>query len=59
MRFRARKTHLVYTDPITWLRRLADYLEYHRENPSAVVHPTFDTKKGKQVCKKKTRKKKT
>lgn len=48
MLFRTPKTNLAYKDQITWLRNLARYLEYHQENPSGVIHPTFDMKTGKQ-----------
>jgi hypothetical protein len=46
--FRTPKTNLAYKDPVTWLRNLADYLEYHQANPSGLIHPTFDVKTGKQ-----------
>lgn len=48
MLFRTTKSNLAYRDPIKWLRRLANYLEYHETNPSGVIHPTFDLKTGKQ-----------
>ena len=48
MRYMAPKGHPVWADPIAWLRELADYLEYHEENPSGLIHPTFDVAKGKQ-----------
>ena len=48
MRYMAAKSHLVWSDPIQWLRNLANYLEHHKENPSGVIHPTFDIEKGKQ-----------
>ena len=41
-------TSLGYKDPIQWLKNLVKYLEYHRDNPSGVIHPTFDLKTGKQ-----------
>ena len=41
-------TNLAKKDPAKWLRRLADYWEYHAENPSGLIHPTFDVKTGKQ-----------
>lgn len=50
--FRTPKTNLAYTDPVKWLRNLADYLEYHQANPSGLIHPTFDVKLGKQKPKK-------
>ena len=48
MLFRTPKNNLAYTDQVKWLRRLADYLDYHNKNPSGLIHPTFDVKKGKQ-----------
>jgi hypothetical protein len=48
MLFRTPKGNLAYKDPVAWLRALARYLEYHKENPSGVAHPTFDVRKGKQ-----------
>ena len=48
MLFRTTKANLAYRDPVKWLRRLANYLEHHKENPSGVIHPTFDLKTGKQ-----------
>lgn len=46
--FRTPKNNLAYKDPIKWLRNLANYLEYHKRNPSGLIHPTFNTKTGKQ-----------
>jgi hypothetical protein len=46
--FRTTTANLAYKDPITWLRNLANYLEFHRDNPSGIIHPTFDLKTGKQ-----------
>ena len=48
MLFRTSKSNLAYKDSISWLRNLADYLEYHKKNPSGLIHPTFDVKTGKQ-----------
>ena len=48
MLFRTPKGNLAYTNPVAWLRKLADYLEHHKDNPSGVIHPTFDLSKGKQ-----------
>lgn len=48
MLFRTPKNNLAYTDQVAWLRKLARYLEYHGENPSGVIHPTFDMRTGKQ-----------
>ena len=48
MLFRTPTTNLAYRDPVTWLRNLANYLEYHEKNPSGIIHPTFDLKTGKQ-----------
>ncbi len=55
MLFRTTRSNLAYRDPIQWLRNLADYLEYHQENPSGLIHPTFDVKTGKQKPKKRKR----
>ena len=49
MLFRTPKGNLAYKDRVTWLRNLANYLEYHKKNPSKVIHPTFDLKTGKQI----------
>tara|TARA_R110002020_G_scaffold132716_1_gene296278 strand:- start:541 stop:909 length:369 start_codon:yes stop_codon:yes gene_type:complete len=46
--FRTPKTNLAYKDSVEWLRNLADYLEYHKANPSGIIHPSFDVKTGKQ-----------
>jgi hypothetical protein len=48
MLFRTPKGNLAYKDQVKWLRNLARYLEYHVENPSGVIHPTFDVRTGKQ-----------
>ena len=48
MLFRTPKSNLAYKDQIKWLRNLADYLGYHENNPSGLIHPTFDVKTGKQ-----------
>ncbi len=48
MLFRTAKSNLAYYNRIAWLRNLADYLEYHRDNPSGLIHPTFDLRLGKQ-----------
>ena len=56
MLFRTPKGNLAYTDQVQWLRNLADYLEYHKDNPSGLIHPTFDVRTGKQKpVKRKTR----
>jgi len=47
--YMARKDHMVWTDHINWLREMADYLEHHQNNPSNIIHPTFDLKAGKQL----------
>lgn len=57
MRFMAPKGHPVWSNPIGWLRALADYLEYHSQNPSGLIHPTFDVLKGVQRPKKKPKRK--
>ena len=57
MTYMAKKTHKVWEDPIAWLRSLANYLEEHKENPSGLIHPTFDVSKGKQKPKKRPRRK--
>ena len=48
MLYRTTKANLAYRSPVKWLRNLANYLEYHEENPSGVIHPTFDITTGKQ-----------
>jgi len=48
MLFRTPVGNLAYTNPVQWLRNLADYLEFHEANPSGLIHPTFDAKTGKQ-----------
>ena len=48
MLFRTPTSNLAYQDPIQWLRNLANYLEFHKDNPSGLLHPTFDSKTGKQ-----------
>ncbi len=47
-KFRTSKANMAYKNPVQWLRNLADYLEYHKDNPSGIIHPTFDLEKGKQ-----------
>ena len=56
MRIRVPLGHLLRDDPVAWLRRLADYLEAYDGMAPKVIHPTFDLKTGKQICKKKKRK---
>jgi hypothetical protein len=46
--FRTTTSNLAYRDPVQWLRNLADYLEHHANNPSGIIHPTFDLTTGKQ-----------
>lgn len=48
MLYRTPIGNLAYSDPVQWLRNLADYLEKHQANPSGIIHPTFDVAKGKQ-----------
>jgi len=48
LKFRTPKSNMAYTHPANWLRKLADYLDHHRENPSGLIHPSFDVKTGKQ-----------
>lgn len=48
MRYMAPKGHPVWGNPVVWLRSLADFLEYHQNNPSGLVHPSFDLATGKQ-----------
>lgn len=48
--------HLSKTNYIGWLKNLVDYLEFHFNNPSGIIHPTFDVEKGKQKPKKRRRK---
>jgi hypothetical protein len=58
MKYMAKAGYLARENPILWLRRLADYLEFHQENPSNIFHPTFDVDKGKQKPKKRPKKRK-
>ena len=46
--FRTPTGNLARTNPIQWMKNLIDYLEHHMENPTNVIHPTFDLKTGKQ-----------
>ena len=48
VKFRTPMGNLAYTDPVKWLRNLANYLEHHKANPSGVFHPTFNMSTGKQ-----------
>lgn len=48
LKFRTPVGNLAYKDPVQWLRNLADYWEYHQNNPSGVIHPSFDLSTGKQ-----------
>ena len=50
-------THLAKVDYLKWLKGLVAYLEYHKKNPSGIVHPTFDLEKGKQKPRKRARRK--
>ena len=52
--YMVKSTHLVKTDYIQFLKNLIDYLEHHHTNPSNVIHPTYDLKKGRQKPKKRT-----
>lgn len=56
--FRTPFGNLAYKDSIQWLRNLADYLEFHKEHPSNLIHPTFNLRTGKQqpVARKTTKK---
>ena len=36
------------TDYIQYLENLINYLKYHRDNPSNIIHPSFDLATGKQ-----------
>jgi hypothetical protein len=47
-KFMVRPGHLVSDNYIQWLRNLANYLAHHKDNPSGLVHPSFDLKTGKQ-----------
>ena len=51
-------THLAKVNYLQWLKRLVAYLEYHTENPSGIIHPTFDLEKGKQKPRKRAGRKK-
>jgi len=46
--YMAKVTHLSKTDYIGWLRKLVTYLEKSITSPSIHIHPSFDTKLGKQ-----------
>jgi hypothetical protein len=58
MTYMAAKNHKAWEDPVAWLRALADYIEYHKENPSGIIHPTFDVDKGRQKPKKRAKRRK-
>lgn len=58
VKFMTKLLELGRKDYLQWLINLVKYLEYHRENPSGLIHPTFDYEKGKQKPKKRTRKRK-
>lgn len=57
MRYMAPKSHLVWSDETAFLEGLAEYIKYHKENPSNIIHPTFDIKTGKQKPVKRKKKK--
>jgi hypothetical protein len=46
--YMAKLGHLSRTDVVQYLRNIATYIEHHRENPSNIIHPTYDLAKGKQ-----------
>lgn len=48
MLFRTPIGNMARTDPVIWLRNLADYLEKHKKTPTGIIHPTFDLKTCKQ-----------
>lgn len=48
IRYMSKLGHLTRTDPISWLKNLVAYLEHHEENPSNIIHPSFDLLTGKQ-----------
>ena len=55
--FKTPKGSLGYSNPAEWLRKLADYWDYHNKYPTGIIHPTFDIKTGKQKpVKRKTKK---
>ena len=56
--YMAKLGHLSRVNVSQFLRNIADYIDYHRENPSGIIHPTFDLAKGKQKPVKRARKKK-
>jgi hypothetical protein len=53
MRRMVPKEHMMWTNPSKWLENLSKYLVHHQDNPSDVIHPTFDLVKGKQKPKRK------
>ena len=57
-KYMAKMGHLSRTNTSEFLRRVADYIEYHRDNPINIIHPSFDLVKGKQKPVKRARKKK-
>ena len=59
IKFRTAKSNLAYQDPVRWLENLVEYLKHHKENPTNVIHPTFDIVTGKQKPKKRAKKKPT
>ncbi len=58
IQYMAKVTHLSKIDYIQWMKNLISYLEYYKENPTGIIHPTFDVEKGKQKPVKRTRRKK-
>lgn len=56
--YMAKITHLSKVDYIAWLKNLVKYLEFHKENPSGIIHPTWDVEEGKQKPIKRPRKNK-
>lgn len=46
--FYSKNTHLSKTDYIKWLNNLVEYLNYHLENPSNIIHHSFSLSEGKQ-----------
>jgi hypothetical protein len=48
--------HISKTDFFRYLDNTVSYLKFHYENPSHLVHPTFNMKTGKQFPKKRRKK---
>ena len=52
----AKHNHLARINVVSWLIRMVKYIQYYDNNPTGILHHTFDPKTGKQRPKKRKKK---